>query len=39
MDELERIHTVILVEGDSDRVALETLALRQGLDLAGGGPS
>ncbi|WP_435110774.1 TOPRIM nucleotidyl transferase/hydrolase domain-containing protein [Nocardiopsis synnemataformans] len=30
---LERARAVILVEGDSDRVALETLALRRGLDL------
>ncbi|MFD3683485.1 TOPRIM nucleotidyl transferase/hydrolase domain-containing protein [Nocardiopsis sp. NPDC058631] len=33
MSDLERVRAVILVEGDSDRVALETLALRRGRDL------
>lgn len=32
-----RIHTVVLVEGDSDRVALETLAARRHRDLASDG--
>lgn len=31
------VHTVVLVEGESDRVAVETLATRLGRDLAGEG--
>ena len=34
MDATTRMGTVIIVEGQSDKVALETLAVRRGLDLA-----
>ena len=37
MKEVTRAGTVIIVEGQSDKVALETLARRRGLVLAGAG--
>jgi hypothetical protein len=37
MEAVTRAGTVIIVEGQSDKVALETLALRRDLDLAGAG--
>ena len=37
MEPATQARTVIIVEGQSDKVALETLARRRGLDLAGAG--